>query len=219
MEIELEKLVESIFLVYVVYNFGFLCFFILGLSFGFHLILSRADGVETHSEGKLKFQEKLIYGTLSLKFRNCKILDVIHQRNAVPARLAMIFSTGKLLLWDRQNLLIKVVYSSLQSISLLIIPSNHQKSPSQHAFTIQTSTAMAAFVWIFFVHNGHLLSQFPKVCMFVFISKLWFSSVLLSICSLLCDPNPDDPLVPEIARIYKTDRDRYNQLAREWYDI
>lgn len=34
-------------------------------------------------------------------------------------------------------------------------------------------------------------------------------SVLLSICSLLCDPNPDDPLVPEIARIYKTDRDRY----------
>jgi ubiquitin-conjugating enzyme E2 D/E len=41
-------------------------------------------------------------------------------------------------------------------------------------------------------------------------------SVLLSICSLLCDPNPDDPLVPEIARIYKTDRDRYNQLAREW---
>ena len=29
--------------------------------------------------------------------------------------------------------------------------------------------------------------------------------VLLSICSLLCDPNPDDPLVPEIARLYKTD--------------
>jgi Ubiquitin-conjugating enzyme len=40
--------------------------------------------------------------------------------------------------------------------------------------------------------------------------------VLLSICSLLCDPNPDDPLVPEIARIYKTDRERYNELAREW---
>ena len=40
--------------------------------------------------------------------------------------------------------------------------------------------------------------------------------MLLSICSLLCDPNPDDPLVPEIARIYKTDRERYNELAREW---
>ncbi|PAV64543.1 hypothetical protein WR25_01644 [Diploscapter pachys] len=36
---------------------------------------------------------------------------------------------------------------------------------------------------------------------------LTISKVLLSICSLLCDPNPDDPLVPEIARIYKTDRD------------
>uniref|UniRef100_A0A1I7S3W5 E2 ubiquitin-conjugating enzyme n=3 Tax=Bursaphelenchus TaxID=6324 RepID=A0A1I7S3W5_BURXY len=45
---------------------------------------------------------------------------------------------------------------------------------------------------------------------------LTISKVLLSICSLLCDPNPDDPLVPEIARIYKTDRDRYNTLAREW---
>nr|XP_058917333.1 ubiquitin-conjugating enzyme E2 D2 isoform X7 [Kogia breviceps] len=36
---------------------------------------------------------------------------------------------------------------------------------------------------------------------------LTISKVLLSICSLLCDPNPDDPLVPEIARIYKTDRE------------
>ena len=41
-------------------------------------------------------------------------------------------------------------------------------------------------------------------------------SVLLSICSLLTDPNPDDPLVPEIARIYKTDRQKYNTLAGEW---
>merc|ERR1712212_63563 len=45
---------------------------------------------------------------------------------------------------------------------------------------------------------------------------LTISKVLLSICSLLCDPNPDDPLVPEIAKIFKTDRTRYNQLAKEW---
>uniref|UniRef100_A0A667YZI7 E2 ubiquitin-conjugating enzyme n=1 Tax=Myripristis murdjan TaxID=586833 RepID=A0A667YZI7_9TELE len=45
---------------------------------------------------------------------------------------------------------------------------------------------------------------------------LTISKVLLSICSLLCDPNPDDPLVPEIARIYKTDTQKYNKLAREW---
>lgn len=37
---------------------------------------------------------------------------------------------------------------------------------------------------------------------------IFFIPVLLSICSLLCDPNPDDPLVPEIARIYKTDREK-----------
>lgn len=41
-------------------------------------------------------------------------------------------------------------------------------------------------------------------------------SVLLSICSLLCDPNPDDPLVPEIARTFKTDRPKYQELAKEW---
>jgi len=45
---------------------------------------------------------------------------------------------------------------------------------------------------------------------------LTISKVLLSICSLLCDPNPDDPLVPEIARIFKTDREKYTDLAREW---
>uniref|UniRef100_G1SW41 E2 ubiquitin-conjugating enzyme n=1 Tax=Oryctolagus cuniculus TaxID=9986 RepID=G1SW41_RABIT len=45
---------------------------------------------------------------------------------------------------------------------------------------------------------------------------LTVSKVLLSICSLLCDPNPDDPLVPEIAHTYKADREKYNRLAREW---
>jgi ubiquitin-conjugating enzyme E2 D len=41
-------------------------------------------------------------------------------------------------------------------------------------------------------------------------------TVLLSICSMLTDPNPDDPLVPEIAHVYKTDRARYEATAREW---
>lgn len=40
--------------------------------------------------------------------------------------------------------------------------------------------------------------------------------VLLSICSMLTDPNPDDPLVPEIAHVYKTDRPKYEATAREW---
>lgn len=40
--------------------------------------------------------------------------------------------------------------------------------------------------------------------------------VLLSICSLLTDPNPDDPLVLEIANTYKTDRAKYETTARAW---
>ena len=45
---------------------------------------------------------------------------------------------------------------------------------------------------------------------------LTISKVLLSISSLLTDPNPDDPLVPEIAHIYKTDKAKYETTAREW---
>ena len=45
---------------------------------------------------------------------------------------------------------------------------------------------------------------------------LTISKVLLSICSLLTDPNHDDPLVPEIARKFKDNRVQYEITAREW---
>ena len=45
---------------------------------------------------------------------------------------------------------------------------------------------------------------------------LTISKVLLSICSLLTDPNPEDPLVPEIAHLYKTNKAEYEKTAREW---
>lgn len=45
---------------------------------------------------------------------------------------------------------------------------------------------------------------------------LTISKVLLSVCSLLTDPNPDDPLVPDIAQLYKKDRTKFNQTAAEW---
>ena len=45
---------------------------------------------------------------------------------------------------------------------------------------------------------------------------LTISRVLLSISSLLTDPNPDDPLVPEIAKIYKTNREQFNANAKAW---
>jgi ubiquitin-conjugating enzyme E2 D/E len=45
---------------------------------------------------------------------------------------------------------------------------------------------------------------------------LTISKVLLSICSLLNDPNPDDPLVPEIADLYKKNRAAHDNTARDW---
>ncbi|KAL2558692.1 ubiquitin-conjugating enzyme E2 10-like [Forsythia ovata] len=45
---------------------------------------------------------------------------------------------------------------------------------------------------------------------------LTISKVLLIISALLADPVLDDPLVPEIAYIYKTDKNRYEAIARRW---
>jgi ubiquitin-conjugating enzyme E2 D/E len=44
---------------------------------------------------------------------------------------------------------------------------------------------------------------------------LTISKILLSICSLLADPNPNDPLVPEIAKLYNEDREKYDYNARQ----
>lgn len=63
-------------------------------------------------------------------------------------------------------------------------------------------------------HRGHLGCQNSnKFVLCIFNAGL---QVLLSICSLLTDPNPDDPLVPEIAHMYKTDRAKYETTARSW---
>ena len=45
---------------------------------------------------------------------------------------------------------------------------------------------------------------------------LTLSKVLLSICSLLSDPNPNDPLVPEIANEYQNNYNLYLETAISW---
>jgi ubiquitin-conjugating enzyme E2 D/E len=45
---------------------------------------------------------------------------------------------------------------------------------------------------------------------------LTISKLLLSICSLLTDPNPDDPLEIDIANEYKKKRAKYNENAIIW---
>lgn len=47
-------------------------------------------------------------------------------------------------------------------------------------------------------------------------SALTISKVLLSISCLMCNPNPDDPLVEEIAVMYKNKYDEYVKTARAW---
>jgi len=47
--------------------------------------------------------------------------------------------------------------------------------------------------------GGNLTDRNICLSLFIFFS----SAVLLSICSLFTDPNPDDPLVPEIAQLLK----------------
>ena len=45
---------------------------------------------------------------------------------------------------------------------------------------------------------------------------LTIAKVLLSICSLLTDPNPDDPLVIPIAELYKNNIEEYKLKARTY---
>ena len=42
------------------------------------------------------------------------------------------------------------------------------------------------------------------------------TKVLLSIYIFLTDANPDDPLVPEIAQLYKSNRAKFDATAKEW---
>ena len=45
---------------------------------------------------------------------------------------------------------------------------------------------------------------------------LTISKILISISSLLTDPNPDNPIFPEAASKYKSDRAEFEKIAKEW---
>ena len=46
--------------------------------------------------------------------------------------------------------------------------------------------------------------------------SLTISKILLSICSLLSDPNIEDPLVPDVAKLFNEDKKLYIDTAKTW---
>ena len=65
------------------------------------------------------------------------------------------------------------------------------------------------------------VDRYGTICGLQWLGSQWsplltVSKVLLSICLLMMDPNPHEPLVPEIGRMYKHDREQHDLTAREW---
>jgi ubiquitin-conjugating enzyme E2 D/E len=65
------------------------------------------------------------------------------------------------------------------------------------------------------------ISSNGDICLDILKETAWspaltISKVLLSLISLLPNPNPDDPLMGDIAALYKSDREAYEQKVKEW---